>query len=300
MSEGSETLKTLKFLRNFILENTTDGLNRRVVIGGFDVLEKELKAYERTKSAERKLGIDLATLLKASTNGFWFKGQYGGLFEGSGVLDFHKKAIVMDEDDGYYSLFPFSEYGKTWALTKGELLKTTKIKTTDATKTNTITFEDGTEVTFLELPDGYFYKGRFLTETQCFGALRNDGEATAHKFLNGTWKVRDILFPSLEELYEYVAEEVSMPFSAFRRRYQSFGVSHDPRPCVLYSYARDDDGVLYDSKVEALMRIKDETDLIETTEAREERYLNGVTKKECIEYFRKPKKERIKILEEFK
>lgn len=295
MSKGLEALETLKLLKDFVLKNTENGLDRRLIIGGFDVLEKELKAYEKTKSAERKLGIDLVTLLKASTDGFWFKGQYGGLFEGHGVLDFHKKAIVMDEDDGYYSCFPFSEYGKTWALTKKEL-RTTKSKTT---KTNTITFEDGTEVTFSELPDGYFYKGRFLTESQCFGALEKDGEATAHKFLNGTWKVRGILFQSLEELYEYVAEEVSMPLSAFRRRYKSFGVSHDPRPRVLYSYARDDDGVPFDSKVEVLMRIKDETDLIETTEEREERFLNSVAKQECIEYFSKPKTERIKILEEF-
>lgn len=55
---------------------------------------------------------------------------------------------------------------------------------------------------------------------------------------------------------------------------------------------------LYDSKGEVLLEIRNETSLIETEEDREERYIDGLSKEECIAYFKKPIKERIKILED--
>ena len=73
------------------------------------------------EDVEEELGIDLATLFKALKNGFWFKGQYGGLFKGFGTFDLKRLAIIMDEDDGYFSEFKLSDFGNHWALTKEAL-----------------------------------------------------------------------------------------------------------------------------------------------------------------------------------
>lgn len=90
-------------------------------------LETELKKYE---DIEEELGIDLVTLFKAIENGIWFKKG--------------KKRIVKDKPDGLTKcalengfqyikrdgwrldcvngLIETKDYGKTWALTKEELL----------------------------------------------------------------------------------------------------------------------------------------------------------------------------------
>jgi len=70
------------------------------------------------KKIEEELGIDLITLFKALKNGFYTKtARYTGY--GMGV-SIEKKCLWREEwqDDIYY----FKDYGKTWALTKEELL----------------------------------------------------------------------------------------------------------------------------------------------------------------------------------
>ena len=84
---------------------------------------------------EEELGIDLITLFKAFTQGFIYidvKENNNGIskierFEVGGIL-FDKKDKVWrltndDRYDGAYwgSLATNKNYGKTWALTKGEL-----------------------------------------------------------------------------------------------------------------------------------------------------------------------------------
>ena len=39
--KGLEALETLKLLKDFVLENNKNGLERRFIIGSFDILEKE-------------------------------------------------------------------------------------------------------------------------------------------------------------------------------------------------------------------------------------------------------------------
>lgn len=66
---------------------------------------------------EDELGIDLTTLFKAAgRNGFYTKdGRHL-----SAYLALTQKAFVKERYDGV-DFFYFSDYGKTWALTKEEL-----------------------------------------------------------------------------------------------------------------------------------------------------------------------------------
>ena len=76
---------------------------------------------------EEELGIDLITLFKAIKNGIWYwtKNSNVNAPQPSGPwklhCDFYDRKGFVDEDDWYCEVFRFSEYGKTWALTKEEL-----------------------------------------------------------------------------------------------------------------------------------------------------------------------------------
>lgn len=97
----------------------------------FYTIEKELKEYEQYKTTEKEFGIDLLTLIKALKNGIY-----------SSFVDSSNKRIILKSNevlllktlDGLDCFFEdnderfllFSDYGKTWALTKEELLCNTK------------------------------------------------------------------------------------------------------------------------------------------------------------------------------
>lgn len=75
---------------------------------------------------EKELGIDIITLFKAIQRGFYYSVEYEDeLEEGyfklnntSMQIDFDKKAFIIEHQIFIY----FKDYGKTWALTKEELL----------------------------------------------------------------------------------------------------------------------------------------------------------------------------------
>lgn len=167
-----------------------------------------------------------------------------------------------------------------------------------AKRTNTISFNDGTCVKFNDLPEGYFYKNHFYTESQCFTALLEDDEVRIHSFPNGTWRYNDTLYSSLEELYEW--NEFGITYNELKHHYKEFGIEHNLIHCTMYAYCEDEYNLLYDSKGEVLLEIRNQTNLIETEEDREERYLDKITDDECKVYLKRPIKERIKILEEYK
>lgn len=173
-----------------------------------------------------------------------------------------------------------------------------------AKRTNTLYFEDKTTIVFNELPEGYFYKNRFYqSENSCFAALLKDDEVKIHSYPNGTWKFRNTLYPSLNELYEWNEDEIAMPFGAFRRKYSEYGVYHNPMPCTLYSYDKDDERELFDSKEQVINELKfyiSDYRFLADTEEYEEEYINTLTKEQCIAYFKKPIKERIEILNKWK
>lgn len=153
----------------------------------------------------------------------------------------------------------------------------------------------------VELPDGYFYKNKFYTENGCFKALLKDDEVRVSRFTNGTWRINDILFASLVELHEYMEDEANLPsYNELLSCYEDYGIERNNISRTLYSFWRDDYNQLYDTKGEVVLELRNETGLVETTEDREERYLEDLSKKACIAYLKKPVKERIKILEEMK
>ena len=49
MNKGLKALETLKLLKDFVLKNNKNGLDRRLIIGSCDILEKELKDYYALK-----------------------------------------------------------------------------------------------------------------------------------------------------------------------------------------------------------------------------------------------------------
>ena len=99
----------------------------------------ELRKNEKLsklEDIEEELGIDLMTLFKALTDGFYFINTYGLIRYTRDylkpVLDAYGKNIEIQEyvdnaggswykmTDEYVKL---SDYGKTWALTREELIK---------------------------------------------------------------------------------------------------------------------------------------------------------------------------------
>ena len=111
MSKGLDALKRYRFLPTAI---------------DYDIIKKELKEHEQYKAIEEELGIDLLTLFKALKNGIWFinpvdnKLRYSmPIFDTSFEISLKGLTMLSTEID---MLFYFKDYGKTWALTKEELL----------------------------------------------------------------------------------------------------------------------------------------------------------------------------------
>ena len=192
-------------------------------------------------------------------------------------------------------MFSFQRLWHNLGINKGGVEMSRKAK-----RTNEIYFEGETKFTVNELPEGYFYKNHFYTENKCFAALLKDDEVKIHRFPNGIWEFNNTFYPSLKELYEWNENEIASPYNEFKSHYEDFGVIHDPINCTMYTYDMDEENELFDTKDEVLMEIRNETRLIEDTDDREVRYLEDKTKEECITYFKKPIKERIKILEDMK
>ena len=97
-------------------------LNNLSLERGVGVLGLASRKLGQREDIEENIGIDFVTLFDILENGFWFKGQNGGLFKGSGMFDLKRLAIIMVEDDGDFSEFPLSDLGKTFARTKEELI----------------------------------------------------------------------------------------------------------------------------------------------------------------------------------
>ena len=98
-----------------------------VILDGNKVLSDVTDVFKemlRYKNIEEELGIDLATLFKALFEGAWFKdGEPASFitFAKKPYLRTDIKPFVIDffEDQSVHYL---KDYGRTWALTKDELL----------------------------------------------------------------------------------------------------------------------------------------------------------------------------------
>lgn len=122
MSKGLEALEKAK-KRNGL------PLNKEfapVTIDELDIVEKELKENERYKAIEQEFGIDLVTLFKALTDCIAVKNENGTIDVMWACPRFQ---ISIDKSDSWIlygsveeqKYVSIKDYGKTWALTKGDL-----------------------------------------------------------------------------------------------------------------------------------------------------------------------------------
>lgn len=133
MSKGLEALKYLKENKR---RHWVDGDKSTECL---DTIEKELKEHEQYKAIEDKLGIDLITLFKALKNGIWVKDLKNNVYkvschlcrvETGGGVDC-SLGLAFQQNGNYKWRYlvldtrrdsDIKDYGKTWALTKEELL----------------------------------------------------------------------------------------------------------------------------------------------------------------------------------
>ena len=84
-------------------------------------ISNAIEKLGQLEDIEEELGIDLITLFKALKNGIWIQDLMS--------LGIQSVSIHYSEEEGIYlynyffeNCYDFKDYGKTWALTKEELL----------------------------------------------------------------------------------------------------------------------------------------------------------------------------------
>ena len=113
----------MRLTKEDILDVITNGqtmfLMGRTV--GKTITSRLLSEMYQYKSLEDELDIDLITLFKALKNGIWLKDKLKEQF-----LPYHcllrDDFILVLYEDIYKEEYLLKDYGKTWALTKEELL----------------------------------------------------------------------------------------------------------------------------------------------------------------------------------
>lgn len=119
-----EKLRDIRALINEVYEDETnpETLASRDCFRRYcSEIEGGLEELEKLEDIERELGIGLVALFKALKYGIWFREDYGNI---SGphrpVLDYDGPILSLDYEFQYE--LKFKDYGKTWALTKEELV----------------------------------------------------------------------------------------------------------------------------------------------------------------------------------
>lgn len=157
--------------------------------------------------------------------------------------------------------------------------------------------------TYFDLPQGYFYKGKFYRGlTRLFSELMKDGITGKYTYLNGTWEYKGIIYASLQDIYENNEDDFTIPKENLKGSYKEFGIYHNPLPCVKYYCEYDEERLLYDNVVEPILDYKFELGncrILGDEEQVEEDYFQDLTNEEIVAYCKKPIKERIAILEQW-
>lgn len=116
-SNNKEALRTLFTSYNY------NG-NYQELIEARETLEKELDRLEEYRKIEEEIGIDLITLFKAYSNGFYVKGekekQYIDFQNALNANAFKNKEMFYGHE-WHYQYVKLYDYGVTWSLTKEDL-----------------------------------------------------------------------------------------------------------------------------------------------------------------------------------
>ena len=86
-----------------------------------DIIDNAIKELETKNQLEEELGIDLVKLIECVRNpkGIWKKEPSGKLFNTRCMLAcYFGRWQIYDQE----TIYDLKDYGKTWALTKEELL----------------------------------------------------------------------------------------------------------------------------------------------------------------------------------
>lgn len=118
-----EALDTLKLLKDFVLENNENGLDRSFINGACDSIEKKLTKLIKLEIIENKLDCPLEVIFKALENGFYdHAGKFIECPELSGTSE---AGWIIGNALSDYQFFKLGDYGKKtlggWVLTKEEL-----------------------------------------------------------------------------------------------------------------------------------------------------------------------------------
>lgn len=90
----------------------------------FKVIRDEINKASQYDSLEKELGIDLITLFKALINGIYAYDHANDIDHMKIISTFYdtKDMECLTDFDGDIFEYNFEDYGKTWALTREELL----------------------------------------------------------------------------------------------------------------------------------------------------------------------------------
>lgn len=157
--------------------------------------------------------------------------------------------------------------------------------------------------TIVDLPDGYFYKGKFYKSVSTlFNALKAEGIAGSTRYNNGVWIYKDIWYTSLKELYEWNEDDFGIAYPKLARCYEEYGVTYSAIKHTMYYCTDDNEQELFDSKEAAICDYDYELSdyrILESADDIEERYWDDLTDEEIIAYSKKSVKQRIAILEQW-
>lgn len=108
-------IKDIKFYLNVgLCEGQANGSFGEDLMRHFDIIAE---CFKETTLLEHDLGIDLITLFKALKEGVYTR-QYGKVE----VCCIGLGGLLIEVNDNLSDTYYYCEYGKTWALTKEELL----------------------------------------------------------------------------------------------------------------------------------------------------------------------------------
>ena len=111
---------------NVVMRLTKKNIGMVATIDASEKVKKEVAIFNKLhalEDVEEELGIDLITFFKALKNGVWIYDTNGikmftGHFQNGLVFNYCSQPSIQYGD----RLFYINDYGKTWALTKEELL----------------------------------------------------------------------------------------------------------------------------------------------------------------------------------
>lgn len=131
MNYQSKEIKALRILNQNLFDLSVNPLatvNFNEKNDAFDVIEDAVEKYVKHKEIEEELGIELEILFKALKQGFvWIKTKQGIQKATIGAFSLKNLKVVMSYDmsEGgwnFHKNMHLTDFNKTWALTKEELL----------------------------------------------------------------------------------------------------------------------------------------------------------------------------------